>query len=359
MPNNIPFNIPKNINKYKYIGDLYYCRVKNPPFFKKIYIIHDELPIEKLKKIYNMCLEGGYIYFISKYKSFFASKKNHIKKDNNIIYSLKERSVDFIIMGVQRGGTSSLSQNLSRHPEIFINPDKDQCKAEVHYFDLNLQKGINWYKKQFNYKYKCVGEKTPDLINIPYTFPIIQTVNPYVKLILLLRDPIERAYSAWKLEVSRDRELRSFEDAIYDELKNPAEDNYTFYTIEKLYLQRGLYYKYLFELLKWFPMQNIFIILFDDIRDNPDPVYKKLYSFLDVKPFGQKITKEHVSLNKSKINSQLKEKIKIYFEEDIKNLEKLIKRKIYWFDNKQKNIKSKKNLNNINTINYMKKTNKN
>ena len=50
---------------------------------------------------------------------------------------------------------------------------------------------------------------------------------------------------------------------IYDELKNPAEDNYTFYTIEKLYLQRGLYYKYLFELLKWFPMQNIFIILFD------------------------------------------------------------------------------------------------
>jgi hypothetical protein len=329
----LPKNIPKQCILSNYINDLYYCRVKNPPFFQTIYVIHDDLTIEKLKKIYNMCYEGGTIYFLPKYQSFFKSKRNFIKKPNNYIYTLskKERTMDFIIIGVQRGGTSSLSKNLAAHPEIFIDDDKNQGKAEVHYFDLNLQKGIHWYKKQFNYSYKCVGEKSPDLINLPYTFPIIQSVNAFVKLIVLLRDPIERAFSAWKLEVSRNREMRSFQEAIKDELENPKVKNETFYTIQKLYLQRGLYAKYVSQLLEWFPKQNIFFILFDDIRDNPSPVYKKLYQFLNVKHIQQNYEKEHVSADTSKLNLSIREKLKKYFEKDVKELEKIIQRKINWF----------------------------
>jgi len=329
----LPKNIPAHSVVSNYVNDLYYCRVINPPFFQAIYIAHDDLTIEKLKKIYNMCCEGGTIYFLPKYQSFFKSKRNFMKKPNNYIYTLpkKERTMDFIIMGVQRGGTSSLSKNLAAHPEIFIDDDKNQGKAEVHYFDLNLQKGIHWYKKQFNYRYKCVGEKSPDLINLPYTFPIIQSVNAFVKLIVLLRDPIERAFSAWKLEVSRNQEIRSFQEAIKDELENPKINNETFYTIQKLYLQRGLYAKYISQLLEWFPKQNVIFILFDDIRDNPSPVYKKLYQFLNVKHIQQNYEKEHVSANTSKLNVSIREKLKKYFEKDVKELEKIIQRKINWF----------------------------
>lgn len=348
----IPTNISTKINKYKSIGDLYYARAKNPPFYKKIYIFRDDLNDEKLKKIYNMCLEGGTIYFITKYRKFFGTKTNYIKKKNNFIYSIKnERSVDFIIMGVQRAGTTSLAYNLSKHPDIYIDSNKDPEKSEVHYFDIYLHKGLNWYKKKFNYKFKCVGEKTPDLINIPYTFPIIQSVNPYVKLIIILRDPIARAYSAWKLEVSRDREFRSFEQAINDELSAPILNNHTFYTIEKKYLQRGLYSKYIIELMKWFPRQNLFFILFDDIRDDPAPIYKKLYKFLNLKHIDQKITKEHVSIDKTMLKEEFKDNIKDYFEDDVNQLQKIINRKIHWFDKKQKFIK--------NNYNNNKKTNKN
>ena len=342
----IPKNISTKIQKFKSIGDLYYCRSNNPPFYKKIYVYRDDLNDIKLKKIYNMCLEGGTIYFLPKYKKFFGTKTNYIKKKNNLIYTIpNERTVDFIIMGVQRAGTTSLSYNLSKHPDIYINSNKNPEKSEIHYFDIYLHKGIGWYKKQFNYKYKCVGEKTPDLINIPYTFPIIQSANPYVKLIILLRDPIARAYSAWKLEVSRDRESRSFEQAINDELKEPKIINHTFYTIEKAYLQRGLYSKYINELLNWFPKQNMFFIVFDDIRDDPIPVYKKLYKFLNLKYIEQEITKEHVSIDKTQLDDNFKNKIKDYFENDVKKLEKIINRKIHWFDKKQTFIKNNNNKN--------------
>ena len=345
----IPKNISTKIKKYKSIGDLYYARVKNPPFYNKIYVFRDDLTEEKLKKIYNMCLENGTIYFLPKYKKFFGTKTNYLKKKNNLIYTItSERTVDFIIMGVQRGGTTSLSYNLSKHPEIYINSNKNPEISEVHYFDIKLHKGLGWYKKQFNYKFKCVGEKTPDLINIPYTFPIIQSVNPYVKLIILLRDPIARAYSAWKLEISRDRESRSFEDAIQDELKEPLITNHTFYTIEKKYLQRGLYSKYIKELINWFPIQNLFFILFDDIRDNPKPVYKEIYKFLNLKNVDLNITKEHVSIDKTQLDDKFKDKIKNYFEDDVKQLEKIINRKIHWFDKKQTFIKNNANKNNKN-----------
>ena len=64
-----------------------------------------------------------------------------------------------------------------------------------------------------------MGEKTPDLINLESTFPLIQSVNPYIKLILILRNPIERAYSAWKLNIKRSEEKRTFIEAINYELK--------------------------------------------------------------------------------------------------------------------------------------------
>ena len=71
--------------------------------------------------------------------------------------------------------------------------------------------------------------------------------------------------------------------------------------------------------------------MFDDIRDNPSPVYKKLYQFLNVKHIQQSYEKEHVSANTSKLNVSIREKLKKYFEKDVKELEKIIQRKINWF----------------------------
>jgi hypothetical protein len=253
-----------------------------------------------------MCLIEGKIYFIPKYKYFFNNNNNiFIKKNNNIYTFPSKRIVEFIIMGVQRGGTTSLAHNLSKHQDIYLDKNIDPKISEVHFFDLNWKKGINWYKKKFNYKYKLVGEKTPDLINLEYTFPLIQSVNPYIKLILILRNPIERAYSAWKLNVKYFEEKRSFEEAIKYELKFKQNENETFFTIATNYLQRGLYYKQIVKLLKWFPKQNVLILISEIIKENPDKEYKKIYNFLNIEYKKQNYDITHVSDDTSIIDKKL------------------------------------------------------
>jgi len=329
--------IPKNILLINHddIGNLYNCRIVNPPFFKKIYIIHNKLVNYDLKRIYNMCLMEGTIYFLSKYKDFFNSKNNLFIKKNNNIYTLpSKRIVEFIIMGVQRGGTTSLAHNLSKHKDIYLNKNIDPHISEVHFFDLNWKKGINWYKKNFNYRYKLVGEKTPDLINLEYTFPLIQSVNPYIKLILILRNPIERAYSAWKLNIKRSEEKRTFVEAINYELKFKKNENETFFTIAENYLQRGLYYKQIVKLLKWFPKQNVLILISEIIKKNPEQEYKKIYNFLNIDYKKQNYDVMHVSDDTSSISDKkLYNNLIKYYKEDVLKLEKLLNINLHllWF----------------------------
>ena len=328
--------IPKNILliNNENIGNLYNCRIINPPFFKNIFIIHDELVEYDLKKIYNMCLVEGKIYFIPKYKYFFNNQNRiFIKKKNNIYIFPQKRVVEFIIMGVQRGGTTSLAHNLSKHQDIYMDKNIDPKISEVHFFDLNWKKGINWYKKQFNYKYKLVGEKTPDLINLDYTFPLIQSVNPYIKIILILRNPIERAYSAWKLNVKHFDEKRTFEEAIKYELKFKKNINETFYTIATNYLQRGLYYNQIEKLLKWFPKQNVLILISEVMKENHDKEYKKIYYFLNIPYQKQNYDITHVSDDNSILNKKLYNNLIKYYKEDVSKLEKLlnINLKLTWF----------------------------
>jgi hypothetical protein len=328
--------IPKNVLLINHdnIGNLYNCRIVNPPFFKIIYIIHDELIEYDLKRIYNMCLVEGKIYFIPKYKYFFNNQnKLFIKKNNNIYIFPQKRIIEFIIMGVQRGGTTSLAHNLSKHNKIYLDQNDDPKISEVHFFDLNWKKGLNWYKKQFNYKYKLVGEKTPDLINLDYTFPLIQSVNPYIKIILILRNPIDRAYSAWKLNVKHFDEKRTFEEAIKYELKFKKNMNETFYTIATNYLQRGLYYNQIEKLLKWFPKQNVLILISEIIKENHDKEYKKIYKFLNIEYEKQNYNITHVSDDTSTLDKKLHNHLIKYYKEDVHKLEKLldINLKNIWF----------------------------
>ena len=111
--------------------------------------------------------------------------------------------LNFIIIGTQKAGTTWLSRRLNEHPEIFLPPN------ELHYFDLdqNYKKGLDWYRKQFNDKpkdAKSVGEKTPDYLwtNRPHQNKIniaerIHQLDPDLKLIIILRNPVKRAISAY------------------------------------------------------------------------------------------------------------------------------------------------------------------
>ena len=106
---------------------------------------------------------------------------------------------DFIIIGAQKSGTSSLYYYLSQHPNV-----KPALKKEVHYFDLNFEKNVLFYRMQFPLifnrlnifgKKYVTGEASPYYIFHPHVARRISKIIPSVKIIVLLRNPIDRSFS--------------------------------------------------------------------------------------------------------------------------------------------------------------------
>lgn len=330
------YNLKFNLKIYL-LYDLKFC---NPAYFDNIYLFKSELKTSDLKMLYNMIKVGGNIIFYKKYKYFFTPNKKcdigyKMTKTINNIYTLDNwRTVDFIIMGTQKGGTTALSSNIGMHPDIGIDRNSDPTKSEIHYFDIYYSQGLAWYKKHFDYSKKIVGEKTPELMYLDWTHPFIQSVNPYLKIILILNNPIERAHSAWKLMVKNGGENLDFESAIENELKNKLDENKTFYTAQTHYLQRGLYYSQITNLLKWFPKDNILILISANVKSNMNYEYSKVYNFLNLDPWESNDYKlEFVSKDKSRVNPDTYKIIKKFYESDVKQLEKFIGYSTNWFDN--------------------------
>jgi hypothetical protein len=318
---------------------LYDGKIINPPFFNLIIIEHQELSIDELKMIYNMVTTNGILVYLNKYNNFFKNgiKVNNIfnkivKKDNFLYTFPKYRVIEFIIMGAQKGGTTALANNISHHPDIYIDPNPDPFKSEIHFFDIYFKKGIDWYKKQFDYSKKVVGEKTPDLMYLDYTFPYIQSINPYVKIILILRNPIHRAISAWKLNKKYFNETNTFEEAVELELNTKLNENKTFYTAVSHYLQRGLYYKQIQELLKWFSKDNLLILFNDEVKNNMEREYNRVYKFLNLSPYKHEYKLVFESDSESiEIHKKLLNKLKKYFKKDVRDLEEFVGKKLEWF----------------------------
>ena len=348
---NLYSTLPNNFIKYTDKIYLLYNAQSfiNPPFFDNIYLLRSIVSDEELKMIMNMTKMGGSIYFIKKYLPFF--KNNYINlgkedkllkfvKNNNKVYNdfFKYKPLfDFIIMGAQKAGTTALSLNIGLNPGISINNDKDPFKSEIHFFDIKWDYGIDWFKKRLPNGTKpnqLIGFKNPDLMNLETTFPLIQSMNPYVKIILILRNPIYRAYSAWKFQKKYMEETRSFEGAIEYELNDKLKNNPTFFTIQKKYLERGLYYKYIKKILEWFSPDNLLILIQEEVIENMGTEYNKIYQFLNLKTsknWKPNYTMEFVSDDKSEIDSKFYKKLVPYFTKDVRSLELFLGRKIGWF----------------------------
>src|SRR5437588_2037479 len=136
---------------------------------------------------------------------------------------------DFLIIGGQRCGTTSLYYYLINYPGI-----SPACTKEVHFFDVNFEKGPGWYRAQFptvigksyaKYARKhslITGEASPYYLFHPHAPRRISALIPKVKLIALLRNPVDRAFSQHWLEVQSGYETLSFKEAIESEQERLA-----------------------------------------------------------------------------------------------------------------------------------------
>jgi hypothetical protein len=253
---------------------------------------------------------------------------------------------DFLIIGAARSGTTSLYQYLIEHPSIIPGVGK-----EIYFFDKKFQKGLNWYKSFFptklsisiqetKQKSKCLTcEATPRYLHYPHTPQRVFELLPNIKLIVLLRNPIDRAYSHYQMEVSSGNEELSFEDAIEqeedrikDDMKKMENDEnfYSVYFYRKSYLTRGIYHEQLKRWFKFFPKEKFLILKSEDLYSNPSKIYQKSLDFLGLKNCELDSFKAHRMRKYSSISEKTRKKLIDYFRPYNEQLYQLLDRDFDW-----------------------------
>lgn len=197
---------------------------------------------------------------------------------------------DFLIVGTQKGGTTSLFNYLIQHPQV-LSP----LRKELKFFDSNFFRGLSWYRAHFPLKSKLraaqalTGEASPYYMYHPTAPERIQSALPSVKIIAILRNPVDRAYSHYQHMVRVGREDLSFEQALEAEPerlageaeKIAADPAYPQYRhIQYSYLERGRYVDQVQKLSRLFPKENILILKSEDLYTEPANIMSATFTFL-------------------------------------------------------------------------------
>jgi tetratricopeptide (TPR) repeat protein len=197
----------------------------------------------------------------------------------------KENGPDFIIIGAAKCGTSSLFNYLSHHPQILF-----PHKKELDFFWKNFDKGIDWYLAQFpaitDRPDFITGEATPNYLRFPLAAQRIKNCFPHVKLIVLLRNPIERAVSWHYHKINSGLATGTIEDAIATEMKQLENWHETdFINTGYRNPDNLLSSLYLYQLKVWidlFGREQLLILQSEDLYNNPDRVMERVFSFLNI-----------------------------------------------------------------------------
>ncbi|MDP1622354.1 MAG: sulfotransferase domain-containing protein [Bacteroidales bacterium] len=247
---------------------------------------------------------------------------------------------EFIIPGVQKGGTSSLFSYLAQHPRI--QPSRNK---EIHFFDHKYDRGIEWYRNSFPVRTNSgliTGEASPYYFFHPLAALRISTHCPGVKLIVLLRDPVARAYSHYMMIRNKGYEpFETFEEALAaepDRLAGTTEEiksgrcrfnlNHQMYS----YLARGMYHMQVQEWLKYFQMDQFLFIKSELFFDNPKAELLKVYDFLGIEPIFPSDLKPVNTNIYHPILPETNSFLINHFEEDVRKLAALIGDEFNWWD---------------------------
>jgi hypothetical protein len=237
----------------------------------------------------------------------------------------------FLVIGGQRCGTTSMYRTLSQHPAVL----KAVRHKGVHYFDTDYDKGMAWYRAHFPLQRTAdqverrlgvrplTFESSPYYMFHPLAAERIERDLPGVKVIVLLRDPVERAYSAHAHELARGYEDQDFEKAL------ALEDSRLEGEAERLiadphhrshshqhhgYLQRGRYVEHLERLEKVFGRDRIHVVDSHRFFTDPEPVHDEVLEFLGLPHMGYPVFEQHNARPRSPMPAELRERLEAHFE---------------------------------------------
>ena len=192
---------------------------------------------------------------------------------------------NYLFIGAAKSATTTFFDILKKHEDIFVPKFK-----EPHFFNIdeNYLKGLDWYKKTY---FKDINNKSI-IIDFTPTYlyyklcaeRIFDSLGPNVKFVIILRNPVDRAYSHYNHSKRDGHEVSSFEDAIKlenERIEKFRDKNDFLSELRCSYISQGLYFEMISAYLKYFDLNNFFIINFEsEVVQNLDQTLLKLSKFL-------------------------------------------------------------------------------
>lgn len=210
---------------------------------------------------------------------------------------------DYLIVGTKRGGTTSLARWLLEHPDVRSLFPRRETRKGAYYFDVNYHRGDRWYRSHFptNVSHQIlerrrdsaplIGEATPYYLHHPHAPMRARQVVPRVKIIALLRNPVDRAQGHWAERSRQGVEWLPFDDAIAaeserlagEEAQMIADPSYVSFAHQHFsYVDQGRYARGMERWLTAFPAEQILTLRSEDLYADPSEVYGEVLDFLDL-----------------------------------------------------------------------------
>ena len=203
-----------------------------------------------------------------------------------------------MVIGAQRAGTTSIYRYLAQHPDV----GSVRLGKGVHYFDTGFDRSWRWYESHFpldpakvpGSRPTRVGEGAPYYLFHPLALKRMRERLPDVRLVAVLRDPVERAYSHWVHETARGFETLSFEAALEAESGRLAGEEerlvnepgyYSFEHQHHSYIARGQYAPQIERLWSVFPKEQSLVLPAQHLFEEPDAAFRTTLDFLGLSPF--------------------------------------------------------------------------
>ena len=205
---------------------------------------------------------------------------------------MAEDRVAFIVAGVQKGGTTALFDYLGEEPGLALSREK-----ETHVFDDEARDWTRPDYADYHAKFppsdgRLRGEATPIYIYWPNSLERIQAYNPAMKLVIMLRDPVQRAWSHWKMEYARGVETKPFAWCIREGRQRLFEAEPWGAHREFSYVERGFYGEQMARLYGLFPRDQVLVQKAEDLRREPGAVLGRVRNFLGLAPGGAPAPRE-------------------------------------------------------------------
>jgi hypothetical protein len=245
-----------------------------------------------------------------------------------------------LIIGTQKGGTTSLFNYMVRHPAVLAPLTK-----EIHYFDLHYAQGITWYRGRFPYTRQLRrGALTLDASPYYLMHPLVPEraarLLPQVKLIAVLRNPIDRALSHYQHEVRAGREPLALADALGQEADRLAGEEerlrsdpgyYSWNHHRYSYTRRGLYLEQLRRWLQHFPREQLLVLQSEWLFRDPAAASALVYKFLGLRPHRLHRYKAFLEGNYERtMPADIRARLAAYFEPHNRELFRFLGQEFDW-----------------------------